>query len=162
MLAGALPDGRYYWNARFRRRNDTLVLRAGSGDVRLRVPGLRYRVQVRKENRHAVRAQILLTNLNQEPTRITFGDCSLSLSLYPDAQRRELVTSWHAQEVCLAYLVVADVAPGASLEPDEFAETFQLSRLPDANLRTRRYYLTAVVSHNWRAYEFPVGTMEIW
>jgi hypothetical protein len=162
MLADAMPDGRYYWNAHLRRQSDTLILRAGSGDVRLRVPGLRYRVQVRLENRHVVRTQVVLTNLNQEVTRVTFGDCSLSLALYRDAERTELAHSWYAQDVCLDYLAVADIEADASLQPDEFTRLFQASRLADAGLNARQYYLSVALSHNARTYEFPVGTMEIW
>lgn len=157
-----MPDGRYYWNARFRRQNDTLILRAGSGDVRLRVPGLRYRVQVRLENRNIVRTQVVLTNLNQEVTRVTFGDCSLSLTLYRDAERTEPAHSWYAQDVCLSYLAVADIEADASLQPDEFTRLFQASRLADAGLNARQYYLSVALSHNARTYQFPAATMEIW
>lgn len=163
MLADALPDGRYYWNARFRQQyGDSLILRAGSGDVRLRVPGIRYRVRVREEDRKDVHVEVSLTNLNEETTRITFGDCALSLALYRDVNRLQRVQRWPAQDVCLRYLAVRDIGAGASVQPDEFVRTFEASRLADAGLSPGLYYLTAVLAHNWRTYEFLVGPMQIW
>ncbi len=161
MLADAMPDGRYYWNARFRFPNDSLLLRAGSGDVRLRVPGLSYRVQVQQENQDVIRVQVVVTNLNEETTQITFGHCALGLALYRDGDRTDLAYSWRSQDVCLMYLAAAAIEPGASLQPDEFTRSFRRSRLVEAGLSPGLYYMSAELTHDARMYQFPVGTLEV-
>lgn len=157
-LAYALPDGRYYWNAGIRHASDSVILRAGSGDVRLRVPNLRYRVRVRQDG-HEVQVDIAVTNLNQETARITYGDCSLNLVLYTDVDRSGQGQLWITRQACRAYLAVRDLRPGAVLP---FARTFKASKLRDTELEPGRYYLAVQLSHNWREYEFAVGTIQVW
>ena len=161
MLANALPDGRYYFTARFRRFNDTLALVAGSGDVRLRVPGLAYHVQARLEGRHAVRAEVSMENRNDERVQVTFGHCALGLTVYRDKDRTQLLRRWRAQDFCLSYLAGVDLAPGDSRQPDEWVHTFHVSKLAESGITPGRYHLSVSLRHNWRTYEFPVGSLFI-
>lgn len=159
MLADGLPDGRYYWTAEFRSVGRTLELEAGSGDVRLRVPGLSYHVRVEGEGSNAVRAQVELTNRNDVVTRISYGACALSLRLYGDADRTRFIRDWRPPGVCQGYLAGADVPPGSSHAPSEFEARFPVETVE--GLASGRYHLSVVLRHNWRSYEFPVGEMEL-
>jgi hypothetical protein len=162
MLGGNLPDGRYYFNALFRQPDDTLVLPAGSGDVRLRVPGLAYRVRLRSEDREAVRAEVTVINRNEQRVRVTFGHCASGMKLYRDDDRQEPVPQGGSDRVCLLYLAVRDVEPGDSLLPDEFARSFSLSDLVEGRLEQGRYFVSVSLGHNWRTYEFPAGVLTLY
>ncbi len=159
MLADGLPDGRYYWTAQLRKEDGTLDLDAGSGDVRLRVPGLSYHVRVEERGETAVWAQVDLTNHNDVVTRIQYGACALSLKLYGDANRTGLAREWRPRGVCPSYLAGADVGPGSSIAPQEFESRFPLETLGD--LSGARYHMRVALRHNWRVYEFPVGMIRI-
>jgi hypothetical protein len=159
MLAGALPDGRYYFNAVFREPDRTVVLNAGSADVRFDVPGLEHRVELGFDPaRHdALLARVTLTNRNAVPVNLGWGDCALGLWLYREPDRSG-VPIWAGPRDCWGLLPAGQkLGPGDSTQPGEFTRSFAVSDILGKG--GGLYYATVSAEYNSRIHEFPVGTM---
>lgn len=156
MLSSALPDGRYYLTLDFRGEEKTQEFRAGSADVRLREPGLEYSVSLIPSDR-SVRVEVGVTNRNGVPIWLEYGQCSLSLALFRDLERTDLIGPWYATDYCEDYLAISTVGPGETLKAEEFGRDFSFDRVPVQG--SGRYYLTVRLDLNWRTYDFPVGEM---
>jgi len=162
MVEYALPDGRYYASVHFRMAEDSVVLTAGSFDVRLRTPGLSYHVTVRQREDGAV-ASVVATNLNPTPTYVEWGACSVGLALYRDPGRTDLAALWSQGTVCPSYLAFTTLAPGGRLAPKEFVRHFSSPELRRASeLAAGRYYLAVNLGVNCHAYRFPAGVVQVW
>lgn len=162
MVEYALADGRYYASVALRMAEDSVVLAAGSFDVRLREPGLSYRVTVRQKDGGA-EASVVATNLNPTPTYLQWGACSVGLALYKDPGRTELAALWPRGAVCPSYLAFTTLAPGQSLAPREFVQRFSSSELSrGSDLEGGRYYLAVNLGVDCRAYRFPAGVVHVW
>lgn len=156
MLAGAFPDGRYYFTAEFRGEDETIQLKAGSADVRLREPGLEYEVSLRSLGR-GLEVDVGVVNRNDIAMVLQFGACSLTLDIYQDRNRTRTVGPWRGSTICEDYLGIATIPPGETSRAEEFSREFSVGELPE--LDPGRYFLTVNLRINWRTYSFPIGTM---
>ena len=170
VFAGAFPkDGRYYFNVMFAEEDTTLVFRAGSVDVRLRLPGLLYRVQVQQAGTYGVRAAIGIGNGNETPARLaTPCCCAVEVWLYRDGPRTDLARRWY-HRTCAGRLVSRDLPPGAfAWLPEASSKTLTLAELlssgggDEGGLDPGLYHLSVAFWHNWRRYEFPAGMLYFW
>jgi hypothetical protein len=119
-------------------------------------------------NKQSIQAEVSITNENPEIARFYYGACPLKLNLYADEERTEFVQSWWPGEpspypvVCPDILYVSDIEQDGVLEAGPFKGTFHLGRLELDGLQSGTYYLNVSLEHNWKPYEFPVGSIEVW
>lgn len=161
MFSTSIPDGRYYFTALFQHADGTIALPAGSGDVRLRVPGLAYRVRLRSEGPYMHRAEVTVTNRNRRRVRLTYGHCALSIKLYRDQDRRELLSAGDPDRSCPRYLALGTLDPGESALPDQFVYSFSLPERLPGRLQQGRYFVSVSLDHNSPTYEFPAGSVTL-
>jgi hypothetical protein len=160
MLAHGLEDGRYDVVARVNLPGVTLRLDAGTADVRLMVPNLRFHVRVDEDSGRPA-AAIRLENRNTDAVYLEWGHCAVGFELHAAADLSDTPQRIERERVCMDYLATGTLAPGADLEAKEFSYTPAAHSGRNAGLRPGTYHLVVRLDLNWRAYRFPMGTLTV-
>lgn len=154
-LAGpADPPGEATWNGL------SIAVEAGVADV---VP-------------RTLRAGATVTNVDDEPRRIEYGDCAITLLAYvsPDREAEPVWAStprWApmaSASACQLYLASRDLAPGETFAAREFSLRIPLYQIVgdglggDPPLEPGRYHLSAVLRLDGAfSPEIPLGAVDL-
>lgn len=164
------PPGRYAFTAVFRLADETLEIPAGELELPNRLEALTYNVDTRLVDT-LLYATASVTNAGTRAVYLEYGDCVLSLRAYRAPERTgtpvwrsEARATWDGAHsyICLAYLAVTTLAPGATANPLERELRIPVVEVLGDSLPDGRYYFSGTLRLNsMRTPEVLAGSAEL-
>ncbi len=168
ILGAENPAGRYHLSARIRLRDRTLEVPAGHVELSPGLEDVRFQARSRVAGVAPARlvVQASAVNTGRKAVRLEYGDCSirLRLSLVPGTQRGPRprpARKTDDMRACLAYLAIAELAPGDTLSPKELRADVPVPEVMGDSLPDGRYRVSAVVELNGRTHAVAAGEVEL-